>query len=431
MELRNLTPFGALCFRALDPAGRERRVVVMRVVYELRPRPQQAGWFDARVLDEEAPPLELADRYTGPEGSSSLACESDLVPFKPRCDVLISGSAHAPEGRAATRWSARVRLSCAADTGTPARAGGATGEQGRRVLLDKTLVVHGPRVFLRGWGGGFSLQSALATTTVPLSYERAFGGASLVKAPGSDAAPLLNEVCYQNPVGCGWRDAREMQLRQSAGQPVPETLPAPQIEYPNDPIGSLHLARQKTGPLTPREMAEVAAAEPHRTAGFGPVGKAWSPRLQRAGTYDDAWLRTSWPRLPDDFDAGYWNGAPADQQCDYPPPDARIEMLNLVDSAVTKGGVAMVQLPGHRAFVLMRLKSGVMLPLPMVTDTVHIDTALLRVALVHRVSLPVRVPVRVLEARFETNPSRPLVSLRRDVRPSNPGAAAAPDPGGS
>ena len=39
------------------------RVVVMRVCYELRPRPQQPGWFDARVLDEEAPGLELADRY--------------------------------------------------------------------------------------------------------------------------------------------------------------------------------------------------------------------------------------------------------------------------------------------------------------------------------------------------------------------------------
>lgn len=413
MELRNLTPFGALCFRALDPAGRERRVVVMRVCYELRPRPQQAGWFDARVLDEEAPELELADRYTGAEGSSSLVCESDLVPCKPRCDVLVGGSAHAPDGRAATRWSARVRLTCAGDT----RAGGAQGEQGRRVLLDKTLVVHGPRVFLRVWGGGWELQQALATTAVPLSYERAFGGASLVTAPGGDGAPLLNEVCYQNPIGCGWRDTREMKLRESTGQPLPETIPAPQLEYPDDPIRGLHLARQRTGPLTPREMAEVVAGEPHRTAGFGPTGKAWSPRLQRAGTYDDAWKNERWPRLPDDFDVGFWNGAPADQQCDYPPPDARIEMLNLLDTAAAKGGVAIVELPGHRPFVLVRMNNGVMLPLPMVTDTVHIDTELHRVALVHRVSLPVSVPVRVLEVRFETNPSRPLVRLARGARP--------------
>jgi hypothetical protein len=421
MELRNLTPFGALCFRALDPRGREHRVVVMRVCYELRPRPQQPGWFDARVLDEEAPGLELADRYAGAEGSTSLVCESDLVPYKPRCDVLVGGSAHAPEGRAAARWSARVRLTCASDAG---------GEQGRRVLLDKTLVVHGPRVFLRVWGGGFELRPALATTAVPLSYERAFGGASLVKAPGSDA-PLLNEVCYQNPIGCGWRDARELQLLESTGQPVPDTIPAPQLEYPDDSIRGLHLARQRTGPLTPREMADVAAAEPHRTAGFGPVGKAWSPRLQRAGTYDDAWKNARWPRLPDDFDVGYWNGAPEDQQCDYPPPDARLEMMNLVDSSVAKGGVAIAELPGHRAFVLMRMESGVMLPLPMVTDTVHVDTDLLRVALVHRVSVPVSVPVRVLEARFEADPSRPLVSLARGARRPPPSGANAPDPGGS
>ncbi|MBK8252481.1 MAG: DUF2169 domain-containing protein [Polyangiaceae bacterium] len=415
MEFRNLTPFSASCFGALDPAGREHRVVVMRVVYALESQPQQSGVLRARVLDEDAPDLEFSDRYVGSEGSTSLVSESDLVPYKPRCDVLVGGSAHAPEGRAATRWTVRLRVTAAAEPRNAGRLSTHHNGDDRRVLCDKTLVVHGPRVFLRTWGGGYTLQPALATTAVPLLYERAFGGSSFVATSGGDGAPLLNEVCFQNPVGCGWRDARETPLLESNGQPVPDTMAAPQIEYPDNSVEGLHLARQRMGPLTPREMAAIAAAEPYRTAGFGPLGKAWSPRLQLAGTYDNAWLEERWPLLPGDFNVGFWNGAPADQQCDYPPPDARIEMLNLLDSAVTKGGVGVVELPGHRAFVLMRMKSGVMLPLPMVTDTVHIDTDRCRVALVHRVSVPARAPVRVLEARFETHPSKPLVSLARDV----------------
>jgi hypothetical protein len=131
MEFRNLTPFGALCFGALDPGGREHRVVVLRACYELRPRPQEPGWFDACVLDDDPPDLVLADRYTGEEGRSSLVCESDLAPYKPRCDVLVHGKAHAPEGRAAKSWSARVRLICPAREGETDAARSPPGGVGR------------------------------------------------------------------------------------------------------------------------------------------------------------------------------------------------------------------------------------------------------------------------------------------------------------
>lgn len=421
MQFRNLSPFDALCFSALDPNDREYHVVVLRVCYRLRPRwpATRTGWFDACLMEDDSPPLVLGDRYSGKEGLSSLICESDLAPYRPRCDVIVTGSSHAPLGQPTTSWTAGLRLSCPKqrprrenETHVEKPSASHT-DQDRLMLLDKQLVVHGPRQFRRTGRDRWESQRALPANAVPLSYERAFGGASLVKDRDHDdnGPPLLNEVCYQNPLGCGWRDVREFKLLQQVGLPVPEFVSAPQFEYPNDPIKELYLAEQPTGPLSPQQMLEAVTQEVHRPAGFGALGRAWTPRLQRAGTYDDAWLRERWPGLPKDFDFSYWNGAPADQQLAYPPPNLFIELFNLTDPAITPNGYLITQLPGNRAFVLMRMHSGVMMPLPMVTDTVHIDTQLLEIALVHRVWVPISAPVRVLETRFELASDGPLVSL--------------------
>ncbi|MHB2082167.1 DUF2169 domain-containing protein [Pseudomonas asiatica] len=69
--------------------------------------------------------------------------------------------------------------------------------------------------------------------------------------------------------------------------------------------------------------------------------------------------------MPQDFDFGYWNGAPDDQQVAFPTPDARVALFNLIDPSLSQDGQCEVQLPGHRPFVLMRMTNGVMLPLPM------------------------------------------------------------------
>ncbi|MFZ1984846.1 MAG: DUF2169 domain-containing protein, partial [Desulfatitalea sp.] len=49
-------------------------------------------------------------------------------------------------------------------------------------------------------------------------------------------------------------------------------------------------------------------------AGFGPLGRAWSERMALAGSYSDRWKIERWPWLPEDFDWGYFNAAPPDQQ---------------------------------------------------------------------------------------------------------------------
>ncbi|MDT4821545.1 hypothetical protein FQZ97_547260 [compost metagenome] len=187
-------------------------------------------------------------------------------------------------------------------------------------------------------------------------------------------------------------------------------LPAPQIEHLGEPIERLLRPRHPAGPLDAPAMADVAAGYGYTPAGFGVVGRAWAPRLALAGTYDQDWEGNHWPGLPQDFDFTYWNGAPADQQVAYPSPDARIELLNLVDPSFSADGQLHIQLPGHRPFILLRLAEGVMLPLPMLTDTLRIDTDAMTLSLTHRISLPGSLDIRVLEARFEVDPAAPIIT---------------------
>ena len=186
-------------------------------------------------------------------------------------------------------------------------------------------------------------------------------------------------------------------------------LPAPQIEPIEKPVWRLDRVKHPEGELDAHGMAQVAASYNNQPAGFGIVGRAWAPRLPLAGTYDDAWKSERWPGLPPDFDFAYWNGAPVDQQIEFPPPAFRLELFNLTAPEHTPDGSLCVELPGHRPFVLLRLHNGAMLPLPMLTDTLRIDTEAMTLALTHRISLPNHLDIRVLEARFETDPTAPLI----------------------
>ena len=111
MEFRNLTPFDALCFSALGVDDQEYPVLAMKVGYRLVPVDGQPGQLRAEVMDVKPVALCTDDAYYGEEGTSSVSEESDLAPFKPRCDVIVVGLAYAPQGLQATSWNAGVHLS--------------------------------------------------------------------------------------------------------------------------------------------------------------------------------------------------------------------------------------------------------------------------------------------------------------------------------
>lgn len=411
MQLLNHTPFPALAFPGIDTSDREYRVVVIRTTYQLTPTAVQ-GEFVPVLMEEAPPPLELEDRYMSAAGESSLVCESDLAPFKPRCDVLLTGTARAPDGRPHHQWPVRLRLSKGGDDHETPRTGS-------RFLLDKSLIVHGPRHFKKSLLGIWDVHAAEPALGVPLQYELAYGGSSIVPAPARSSPThsknepefLLNEVCFSNPLGRGWRHVDFERHAKSAGMSVSGMTPAPQIEAVDDPIQGLDLVSQPPGPLRVDQMAQIATSYRHSPAGFGPVGRAWTPRVQRAGSYDEEWLQNRWPNLPRDFDMGYWNCAPEDQQIPYPPSNLTIELLNLTDPAQTRGGLIAFRLPGHRAAVLFRLRSGLLLGATPVIDTLHIDAESLRVALVWRATVTAEMNVAVAEVRFERDPSRALFRM--------------------
>ncbi|SAI69938.1 Uncharacterized protein conserved in bacteria [Bordetella ansorpii] len=427
MEFRNLTPFDTLCYSALDPNDDEHRVIAMKVAYRLVR--QGDGSWRAQLIDDEPVPLCMGDEYWGEPGASSVRQESDLAPFKPRCDVLVFGQAHAPGGRAATQWETRLKVTVLEAPAVEAvyeqkaqwqpgrqryvsRPGfEQTKEKVQKVLLDKRLWIFGPHTFQRqSMGSGWKRTAPQAITELPLRWDHAFGGASLVRDDADPTAePLLHEVCFSNPLGSGWLDKREPRIRRKAGQQERKEITAPQIVQSDEPLPAPVMGEHPEGSVDARKMAELAHAYGVAPAGYGPLGRAWAPRLALAGTYDDTWLQTRHPGVPSDIDFRYWNGAPDDQQLPYLPPDFCLEAWNLTPHATTGGHVRVV-MPGHRPFLLMRMDSGVMLPLPMITDTVILDTEAMTLTLTHRTWIPAGSPgIRVLEARFEVDPAEPLV----------------------
>lgn len=129
----------------------------------------------------------------------------------------------------------------------------------------KSLSVFGDRF----WVGGKASEPQLFTS-MPLNYENAFGGTGFDK----------------NPVGKGMGDITTL-----GGQIL---HPLPNIENCDHYISS---PNQRIDP-----------------AGFGPLRDGWGDRAKLSGTYGADWLKNNWPHLPPDFDWGYYNGAPRDQQ---------------------------------------------------------------------------------------------------------------------
>jgi hypothetical protein len=423
MEFRNLTPLYAMAFSAVDVRGNEFHVAVMRVGYRLVRRStfdsNNGLTHDCVLLEGDAAlPIAMSDEYEGEEGRSSVKVESDLAPFKPKCDVLVRATSYAPGAQAAMSWPARLRVL-----------------DGETVVVDKALRVCGPRSFHKGWRG-WRLGEPEPATHVPLRWEYAFGGSSLVAASAgseqsdADASPLLNEVCFTNPLGAGWLEKRYLSLSSrpdvehtSDVLKLPSTerrvreIRACQIEAWNAPVTTLDIADHKATNLDATQMTEVATRYGAIPVGLGPVGRAWSPRLARAGTYDASWLEHGWPYLPKDFDFRYWNGAPDDQKIAWPSSGFSFELANLARPEDSTSGFLRARMPGHRAITALRFETGAVAPIETRLDTVLIDTEEMTVSLTWRAVFPANPAVRVCEARFETDPTAP--ALRFDMSRSS------------
>ena len=181
-----------------------------------------------------------------------------------------------------------------------ARGGDRAGRgAGRRA--GEGLLVHGDRVYYRGTSG-LTTTAPRPFTERPIRYEMAFGGRDL-----GDTDPRNHRIDDRNPLGLGFSLRAAALVNQ----------PAHTVEYPSgDPA--------QRGP-----------------AGFGPIDAAWMPRRALAGTYDQHWLRSKKPLLPDDYDSRFAMCAPGDQQLAQPLVGGeRVELTNL-----TREGSLAFELP--------------------------------------------------------------------------------------
>jgi hypothetical protein len=247
--------------------------------------------------------LELADQqeqviqapeFAGEPGKSSLLYETDLVHTKLGTDVILHGHAYAFGGRPARS------IDVALHVGT----------------LSKTLRVIGDRIWQEG-PIGLRVSEPEPFERIPIIYERAFGG---VDDASEDSEKRGSEL--RNPIGVGFAMEAERLVEQ----------PLPNLEDPNELISSW---KQRPPPV-----------------GFGPIPRDWSPRVELAGTYDEAWERDRLPLVPSDFDDRYYQCAPEDQQVPgFLRGGEPVELHNL-----TPGGSLRFSLP--RAYLVFNTRFG-------------------------------------------------------------------------
>ncbi|MEZ4329825.1 MAG: DUF2169 domain-containing protein [Polyangiales bacterium] len=250
----------------------------------------------------EVQALPTGDVHHEGDAERTVWYPSDFAPVKSRAEWTLMGSCHAPNG-------------------SPTQAVWAAAQVGP---LYKRMVVVGDREYEPGIFGGITIPKKF--TTMPLCWERSFGGAKHKK----------------NPAGCG------IDKREQDGRAV---VALPNIEKPDALISG---RRDRPEPF-----------------GMFPVPIMWPERLKKAGTYGRRWLNMRYPYLAEDIDWTFFNAAPADQQLQgFFRGDEAIALLNLHP----QHGSVDARLPGLRPVVCLRAGlSGRLRQLAPQLDTIVID----------------------------------------------------------
>src|SRR5437762_6822083 len=150
MNLTNLTKFPAIYTMGLEPGGRELLVVVVKATFAI---PEEEG---EPALAMQQVPLVEPDVFAGAPGLSAPLYEADFAATKPRCDVILSGSAYAPGGKPAESVPVLLQVGS----------------------LSKSFNVVGNRAWVND-PFGWKATRPLPFLRMPISYANAFGGRDL------------------------------------------------------------------------------------------------------------------------------------------------------------------------------------------------------------------------------------------------------------
>jgi hypothetical protein len=166
----------------------------------------------------------------------------------------------------------------------------------------------------------------------PLAWSRAYGGLDL-----TDPERPLEDA--RNPVGSGIARNVERLIGTAA----------PQIEEPGHPIGAAG------GRFTP--------------VGCAPLGRSFAPRRETMGSYDKAWLESTYPARPDDYREEHENCAPPDFV--FREPLRGGEPIAI--TGVHRDGPIAFRLPKHRILVDAEIDGSLVERRPHL-DTVVVDS---------------------------------------------------------
>jgi hypothetical protein len=276
----NHTPYAAERTFTADRDGRDVWLVVVKGTFLVKP--------DAStVVAPEQVPVRQELQHRGEPPETSLLYETDMVLSKKGTDVLLEGQAHASGGRPSPQVDVMMQVG----------------------KVKKIARVWGDRAWTPGLLG-LKLTDPLPFRSMPLIWERAFGGTDQI----SDNKKL-HDWEARNPVGAGFG----VQMEHVVGRK------APNIEDPAHLISSW-----KDRP---------------RPVGFGPVARHWMPRRKYAGTYDEKWEKERQPLLPVDFDERFHQTAPEDQQtAEFLRGGEPVELFNLSPSGYLKFALPKVAL---------------------------------------------------------------------------------------
>jgi len=324
MDFVNKTGVQAGWTMGFDRDGRELVIVAVKATFSIPDNERSEP-----VLAAEQVPLTESDIFTGEPGLSAPIYESDYAHRKPKCDVLLNGSAYAPKGKRTERVTVSLRV------GT----------------MEKSFDVVGNRV----WKRGILLVDSTYPepfTVMPISYDNAFGGVDR-----SQEDPLKYRWYPTNHAGVGYHEYLDAELVD--GKPLPNT--------------------EETGRrvIDPRDKCKPMA--------FGSIGRAWQPRPKYAGTYDQKWLDEQAPFWPADFDYSYFQAAPDDQQMPYPKGGEEVVLTNLTPQGVTRFRLPRMDMP-----VVMVPARGREFEAETVVDTVLIEPDQQRFTLTWRATVPMR-----------------------------------------
>ena len=323
MRLEHLTGMEAGYTMGLRPDGRELLVVCIKGTYTISQNSKMLK------LAEKQVPLTEADVFTGEPGYSAPLYESDYAPFKPKCDVLLNGSAYSPKGKRIKNTAVSLQIG----------------------KFSKKMNVIGHRVWKKGITG-FQASSPEPFEIMPIRYDSAFGG---VDANHKDPEKL--KTFLENPVGVGFHC--HLDTKFVDGKPLPNT--------------------EEIGKTITKPDGN------YRPMSFGSIGRSWQQRASLAGTYDKNWTDNIFPFLPPDFKEAYYQAAPADQQIPYPAGGEPVILTNLTPEGETE-----FYLPRINLLVWFFMKNGEEIEKKAISDTILIEPDQKRLMITSRVYLPLK-----------------------------------------